>query len=491
MATMDMNSLVYLCFSIFIAVTLVLIWMGWDKAMSERKKKKQQPPGNLGLPWIGETMDFCKAQRKNRLYEEFIKTRIETYGNTFKTRLMGHPTVVVSGAEANKFFLSNEFKLVISSWPTSSVQLMGENSIMEKQGEAHRRLRGIVAACLNPGGLDGLVPRICKTVEMHLDKYWNCRESISLYSLTKLLTFTVVLECLFGIEVKPGMLEMFEKVLEGVFAAPVSFPGSKFSRARRARKEIEKMLVDIIRRKRNELEKGTEAEEGILLSKLVAAQIRGEVSETEVVDNIVLLVFAAHDTTSFAIAMTFRMLAHHPSSYSTLLKEHEEILRRKEPGQMLTLEDTRRMRYTWQVASESMRLHPPIFGSFRKAIADIEFGGYTIPKGWKILWTAYGTHYDQMYFEDPLSFNPRRFEVPIQPYAYVPFGGGPRLCAGYQLAKLNILILVHYVVTRYHWSLEFPDEPITVDPLPFPSRGMPIRISPKSSSPHADKEEIK
>lgn len=99
----------------------------------------------------------------------------------------------------------------------------------------------------------------------------------------------------------------------------------------------------------------------------------------------------------------------------------------------------------------------------------------------QVLWTAFGTHYDPKYFEDPMSFNPGRFQEPTQPYAYVAFGGGPRLCAGYQLAKLNILVFVHHVVTRYNWSLENPDEPITADPLPFPSQGMPIRISPRSS----------
>ncbi|KAL2483479.1 Cytochrome [Forsythia ovata] len=137
------------------------------------------------------------------------------------------------------------------------------------------------------------------------------------------------------------------------------------------------------------------------------------------------------------------------------------------------------MKYTWQVARESMRIFPPIFGSFRKAIDDIEYDGYTIPRGWKVLWTTYGTHYDEEYFQDPLSFNPGRFEESVQPYAFLPFGGGPRLCAGYQLAKLNILVFVHYVVTRYNWSLVTPEEPITIDPLPFPSLGMPIKIYPK------------
>lgn len=101
---------------------------------------------------------------------------------------------------------------------------------------------------------------------------------------------------------------------------------------------------------------------------------------------------------------------------------------------------------------------------------------------WQVLWTAYGTHYNEDYFKDAMRFNPSRFDeetTTIPPYVFVPFGGGPRLCAGYQLAKLNILIFLHYVVTHFDWSLLYPHEPITFDPLPFPSLGLPIKISPK------------
>ncbi|XP_055823721.1 taxadiene 5-alpha hydroxylase [Solanum dulcamara] len=449
--------------------------------------KKKLPPGEMGLPWLGETIEFYKSQKKNKLFEEFVQPRIEKYGKTFKTRLMGAPTVVVCGSEANMFFMSNEFKLVISSWPTSSVELMGKNSIMEKKGDIHRFLRGIISSSLTSTSLDAMVPKICNTIQSHL--YINCTHgqedwTIKLYHLTKSLTFKIVFECFLGIMVKPGLLETFEGVLEGAFSPPFKFPGSKFSRAISARMKIQKILVEVVREKKKEIEFGRdENEQGksdeALLSRLVKAMIRGEVSEDEVVDNVVLLVFAAHDTTSFAIAMTFRMLAHHPTCYSLLLQEHANIMSNKGPDEILSLEDTKKMRYTWQVARESMRLFPPIFGSFRKAIADIEFDGFTIPKGWKVLWTTYSTHNSPEYFKEPQNFDPSRFEEPVQPYAFIPFGGGPRLCAGYQLAKLNILIFVHYVVTKYNWSLIYPDEPIVMDPLPFPSKGMPIKISPK------------
>ncbi|KAI3698301.1 hypothetical protein L2E82_41751 [Cichorium intybus] len=444
-------------------------------------KKTKLPSGQMGLPWIGETIGFYRAQRKNQLFEKFFQPRIRKHGKIFKTRLMGSPTVVVNGATANKFFMWNEFKLVISSWPTSSVELMGKNSIMEKQGESHRCLRGIIASSLGPTGLHEIVPRMCDSIQKHLQKNWLHSEEISLHRSTKVITFNIVLECLFGIKIEPeSMFPAFESVLEGVLAAPINFPGTKFSRAKKARGEIEKVLVDEVRRKREAMEGGREEEDDMLLTMLVAALIRGEITEEEVVDNVVLLVFAAHDTTSYAISMTFKMLNNHPDCHCRLLEEHEEIARTKRPGENLTIEDVKKMEYTWQVARETMRLFPPIFGSFRKAMTDIEYEGFTIPRGWKVLWTTYGTHYDEEYFPDPMRFDPSRFADPVQAYSFIPFGGGPRLCAGYQLAKLNILVFVHCVVTQYNWSVVYPEEPIVMDPLPFPSKGMPIKISPKS-----------
>ncbi|XVF60787.1 hypothetical protein PTKIN_Ptkin08bG0076400 [Pterospermum kingtungense] len=287
--------------------------------------KRKLPPGQMGLPLMGETMEFYKAQRKNRLFEEFVEPRIAKYGKVFKTSLMGSPTVVVNGAEANRFILSNEFKLVISSWPSSSVQLMGRSSIMEKQGDHHRFLRGLITSCLSCTALEALVPNVCNTVQLHLENNWQGKDIISLYCSTKLLTFTIVFECLLGINIEPQMLVTFERVLEGAFAPPLNFLGSKFSRAKKARLEIAKTLKKVVDEKRREMEiiRSLEDEEkggGMLLSRLVAALIQGDITEEEVIDNVVLLVFAAHDTTSFAIAMTLKMLAQHPDWYSTILQ---------------------------------------------------------------------------------------------------------------------------------------------------------------------------
>ncbi|KAM1429921.1 hypothetical protein ACFX2I_046058 [Malus domestica] len=83
--------------------------------------KKRLPPGKMGPPWVGQTMEFYEAQRKNSLFDDFIQPQIAKYDKIFTTHLMGSPTVIVNGANANKSLLSNEFKLVVSSWPSASV----------------------------------------------------------------------------------------------------------------------------------------------------------------------------------------------------------------------------------------------------------------------------------------------------------------------------------------------------------------------------------
>ncbi|KAG9439291.1 hypothetical protein H6P81_019456 [Aristolochia fimbriata] len=446
-----------------------------------RRSEKKLPPGEMGLPWIGETIEFYRAQRMNRLYEDFVEPRTKKYGNVFKTKLMGHPTVVVNGAEANRFFLSNEFKLVVSSWPKSTVQLLGNDSIMETDGNRHRWLRGAVLSCITGAALEAFLPKLCGSIRAHLDTHWRGRDSVQLFDSVKLLTFSVMLEGLFGIKAEEELLKKFEEVERGVFSAAVNLPGFQLWKAKKARREIQRMMESVVRDNKRRMEGGNwnEEDEGVVMSRLIKGLIDGEIREEEVLDNVVLLVFAAHDTTTSAITMIFRTLGEHPDCYSRLLQEHLEIMRKKE-GEELTMEDIQKMNYTWQVARESMRLIPPIFGSFRKAMVDIDYLGFTIPKGWKVLWTAHGTHHDPQYFPEPQRFNPSRFEETMAPYTYIPFGGGARLCAGYQLAKLNMLAFIHFLVTQYDWSPIDPAEPIAVDPIPIPMKGMPIKIKQRS-----------
>ncbi|KAJ8421516.1 hypothetical protein Cgig2_020737 [Carnegiea gigantea] len=196
------------------------------------------------------------------------------------------------------------------------------------------------------------------------------------------------------------------------------------------------------------------------------------------------------------------------------------IAKSKAPWELLNWEDIQKMKHSWNVAN--MRLVPPLQGAFRQAITDFicslggfdgvnsaitftakylaefphiydlvyrgvfrealhefMYAGFTIPKGWKLQWSAYTTHLNPEYFPNPEKFDPTRFEGKgPDPYTYVAFGGGTRLCPGRDYARLTILVYMHNMVKRFRWEKLLPNEQITVDLSPHPAEGLPIRLIP-------------
>ncbi|MED6180817.1 hypothetical protein PIB30_013900 [Stylosanthes scabra] len=157
-----------------------------------------------------------------------------------------------------------------------------------------------------------------------------------------------------------------------------------------------------------------------------------------------------------------------------------EIAKTKAEGEeLLDWKDVNKMRYSWNVACEVMRINPITPGGFREAIDDFTFNGFSIPKGWKLFWSANSTHKNEKYFPEPEKFDPSRFEGNgPAPYTFVPFGGGPRICPGNEYARLVIMVFLHNFVKRFKWQVLNPNENIVVDPFPVPANHLPIRLYP-------------
>ncbi|KAK1371837.1 Beta-amyrin oxidase [Heracleum sosnowskyi] len=120
---------------------------------------------------------------------------------------------------------------------------------------------------------------------------------------------------------------------------------------------------------------------------------------------------------------------------------------------------------------------PPVQGGFRELVTDVSFSGFTIPKGYKASWTAYTTHKDPKCFPDPEKIDPLRFEGNgPAPYTFVPFGGGPRVCCGREYARLEVLVFIYNIVTKFKLEIINPQEKIVFHYFPIPMEGLPLRI---------------
>nr|GMD57747.1 beta-amyrin 28-oxidase-like [Ipomoea batatas] len=159
--------------------------------------------------------------------------------------------------------------------------------------------------------------------------------------------------------------------------------------------------------------------------------------------------------------------------------EQMEIAKSKGPNERLSWEDIQKMKYSWNVACEALRLFPPGQGAFREAVTDFTYAGFTIPKGWKTFWCVYSTHKNPKYFSEPEKFDPSRFEGSgPAPFTFVPFGGGPRMCPGKEYARLEVLVFMHNVVTNFKMEKLVPDEKIVFHASPVPVNGLPVRLIP-------------
>ncbi|GMP79175.1 hypothetical protein CsSME_00034827 [Camellia sinensis var. sinensis] len=202
-------------------------------------------------------------------------------------------------------------------------------------------------------------------------------------------------------------------------------------------------------------------------------------NEMEISNNVIGLLVASYDTTSISLTMVLNFLAQLPHIYQEVMKEQMEIAKAKGPGELLNWEDIEKMKYSWDVVREALRLTPPAQGSFREAKTDFTYAGFTIPKGWKTFWTVHTTHKNPQYFPEPEKFDPSRFEGSgPAPYTFVPFRGGPRMCPGKEYARLEILVFLHNVVTKFKMEKTIPNEKIVFHSSPTPVHGVPVRLHP-------------
>ncbi|KAL8150925.1 hypothetical protein V2J09_020733 [Rumex salicifolius] len=439
------------------------------------------PPGSTGWPVIGESLEFLSAGWKGKP-ERFVFDRMTRFSSScFRTSILGERVAVVCGPKGNKFLFSNEGKKVVSWWPRAVEKVFPTSSLTDSKEEAMKMRRMLPQFLIKPEALRCFVGVMDSIARRHLDEMWTDRNQIIVFPLSKKYTFSLACKLFLSLEDPTHIArfaEPFDRLASGIITVPIDLPGTPFNRAIKASRIIRKELIDVIRQRKIELSENKASPTQDILSHMLTTPIEGEpgnepffMKEDDIADKILGLLIGGHDTASAAITFVVKFLAELPHQM--------EIEKTKGEGELLTWNDLQKMKYSWNVACEVMRLAPPLQGAFRDAIHDFTFDGFHIPKGWKLYWSANATHLNPEYFPEPEKFDPSRFEGNgPAPYTYVPFGGGPRMCPGKEYARLEILVFMHNIVKRFKWEKLIADEKIVMDPMPIPAKGLPIRVVP-------------
>jgi cytochrome P450 len=178
-----------------------------------------------------------------------------------------------------------------------------------------------------------------------------------------------------------------------------------------------------------------------------------QMSDKQLRDEVMTLFLAGHETTALVLAWTWYLLGSNPDVEKKFHVELNEVIGDREPA----FDDLPRLKYTEQIAKESMRLYPPAYGLGREAINDCEIGGYPVPAGTQVFMFQWATQRDARFFDEPLAFKPERwteeFESQLPKYAYFPFGGGPRACVGASFAMMEMILVLATIAKRFRFEL--------------------------------------
>jgi cytochrome P450 len=226
-----------------------------------------------------------------------------------------------------------------------------------------------------------------------------------------------------------------------------------------------------------------------LLSRLIAArdeQTGGGMTAQEVRDHVITIFMAGHETTAMAMTWIWYLLSQHVSEEAKLHAELAAVLGGRVPGP----EDLSKLTYTRMVIEESMRLYPPVHTIAREALADDTLAGRHVPKGSAVLIAPWVLHRHRQIWHDPGLFDPERFS-PEQSsgrarFAYLPFGGGRRICIGAAFATAEATLLLATIAQRYRLSL-VPGHPVEPQGLITlrARHGMKMVLVPRTCSPRA------
>ncbi|KAG2653010.1 cytochrome P450 87A3-like [Panicum virgatum] len=481
-----MESLV--CGAVWAAtLAMVMAFITWAYRWSHPKASGRLPPGSLGLPLLGETLQFF-APNPTCDVSPFVKERLNRYGNIFKTSIVGRPVVVSADPDLNYYVFQQEGKLFESWYPDTFTEIFGRDNVGSLHGFMYKYLKTLVLRLYGQENLRAVLLAETDGACRASLASWAGRPSVELKDAISTMIFDLTAKKLISYEPSKSsenLRKNFVAFIRGLISFPVDIPGTAYHECMQGRKNAMKVLKKMMRKRMADAGRQREDFFDVLIEEL--RREKPVMTEAIALDLMFVLLFASFETTALALTLGVKLLAENPRVLRALAEEHEAIVRsRKDSDAGLTWAEYKSMTFTSQVILEIVRLANIVPGIFRKALQDIEFKGYTIPAGWGVMVCPPAVHLNPEIYEDPLAFDPWRWqdkaEITGGTKQFMAFGGGLRFCVGTDLSKVLMATFIHSLVTKYSWRTIKGGNIVRTPGLSFPD-GFHVQLFPKELTP--------
>jgi cytochrome P450 len=356
--------------------------------------------------------------------------------------------------------LVGQHRLLVKDKSTRDLIPLAGNGLLTSEGEAWRKQRKLAAPPLQPKRITGYAQTMQDCVERACAELGDGRERDMHAELAR-LTLEIVSKTLLGVDARGDaeriahVLDVFMKYFERqAYTAesllPLSWPTPARVRMRRAVKELDAIIYAMIARSRS-----AGADQDHLLARLVSARDEDgqPMSDLQLRDEVVTMLLAGHETTALALSYAVYLLSTHREVALQLRAEVDPAFATGSADPMALSA----LPYLNAVIRESMRLYPPAYALGREVVEPFELGGHSLPRGAQLLISPYTLHRDARFYPQPERFDPERWlggARAVPRLAYLPFGGGPRVCIGNHFATMELAIVLATLVHRL--ELEVP-----------------------------------
>jgi len=381
--------------------------------------------------------------------------------------LLNHPQHV-------KHVLQDNHQNYRKGWVFERIKPYWGESLLTADGDSWLRQRRRIQPSFKREHTVGFAPDITRHTAQMLDRWEQAAETgqeLLLYDEMTQLALVIAGDVLFGVELQgkaspmAGAVKTALRVLKtrvsSLVPVPLWLPTAQNRRFHRAMRTLNDGVTGIIEQNRRSPNGGRFFR---MLMDARDAETGERMSETQLHDEAIGMLQQGHDTVGETLAWTWYLLSLHPEIERKLHDEVSQVLGDRVP----VVADLERLKYAALVVHESLRLFPPVWLIPRDAIDDDEVGGYRIPAGSTVLLCPYVTHRHRDFWENPEAFDPERFLPETSKgrprHAFFPFGGGPRLCMGVDMAIMETLLILSMVVQRYrlHVVSGHREEPETI-----------------------------
>ena len=447
----------------------------------ERGLAAPLPPGGTGF----------SLRRGMRFLDDPLGLLLEyydRYGPVFSLRLLTLGTVWMIGPEANHFLLVSGREHV--RWRDG---LMGElipllgDGLLTTDEEVHDRARRLIQPVFSRRMLEGQVATMRAEADRALDGLAD-GDRVDLSVWTRRLALGIALRGLFGIDAdshrREEVADRFEAALgfyyKQQWTQMLRGPGSAWDDLARQRRHLVAVVLEEIARRRRA---GAEGDD--VMSRLIRAEDGGErLTDDEICDQVLTLMFAGHDTTTSTIAFMMHELARQPHELDRLIAEIDATVGTGVPAGAQLFDGMPQLE---AVLAETLRLYPAAWWGPRRVHQSFEFAGATIAAGTLVHYSSWVTHRLAHLYPDPEAFLPERFlsgaVARLPKGSYVPFGAGPRICVGKRFGELENKLIAIRLLQRFRPELAAGFRlQIRQAPTLSPRHGLPVIMRARSSS---------